>query len=119
MDEKPVHQEVDNAPSDSTHHTTEAVTGYYFKAPAPEVEIYHDPVARDAIGGQLDTMPPGYYTSVPFIGTVVVSKQFSMRIIHDLGLLAHIRSGMLSRKHQWILELGRSSQYAGAYWHVS
>lgn len=79
MDEKPVHQEVAKVPSNSTPNGTEGVTGHYFQAPAPEVVIYHDAVARDAIGGQLDSMPPGYYTSFPFIGTVIVSDHISVR----------------------------------------
>jgi hypothetical protein len=42
------------------------------------IELHHDAVAPEAIGGMYEEMPAGYYRSPKFIGTVVVSSS----IIH-------------------------------------
>lgn len=35
--------------------------------------LHHDHIAEEALGGHTSDLPKGYYTSVGFIGTVVVS----------------------------------------------
>lgn len=51
----------------------EAQTGHYSHTPEVKVALHHDAVAAEAIGGDYEGMPKGYYTSKAFIGTLVVS----------------------------------------------
>jgi hypothetical protein len=43
------------------------------RAPAPNIQLDHDAVAPEAIGGLYHEMPANYYRSPAFIGTLVVS----------------------------------------------
>jgi hypothetical protein len=61
-DEKHVVSQVDTIDNQVTPH----------HAPVAEIAIHHDKVAQEAVGGLYEEMPPGYYRSVNFIGTVVV-----------------------------------------------
>ena len=44
------------------------------RAPAPNIQLHHDAVASEAIGGLYHEMPANYYRSPAFIGTLVVSS---------------------------------------------
>lgn len=46
--------------------------GIHTHAPPSKIALYHDAIAPEAVGGIYDEMPPGYYRSVGFIGTVIV-----------------------------------------------
>jgi hypothetical protein len=41
--------------------------------------LHHDHVAEEAIGGHSGDLPAGYYHSIGFIGTVVVSAPREMK----------------------------------------
>jgi hypothetical protein len=45
-------------------------------APAPIIQLHHDAVAPEAIGGLYHEMPAKYYRSPTFIGTLVVSLRY-------------------------------------------
>jgi hypothetical protein len=47
--------------------------GIHALAPNPKIALHHDAVAPEAVGGIYQEMPSGYYRSVGFIGTVIVS----------------------------------------------
>lgn len=42
-------------------------------APPSKIDLHHDAIAPEAVGGIYKEMPLGYYRSVGFIGTVIVS----------------------------------------------
>ena len=59
---------------DTKHGTTEKIEE---PTRAPEVTVIdsdEDEVAAEAIGGTNADLPPGYYRSPSFIGTIVVSR---------------------------------------------
>ena len=55
------------------HREATVATGHYSHTPEPKIALHHDAVAAEAIGGDYEEMPKGYYTSSAFIGTMVVS----------------------------------------------
>ena len=58
-EEKDIHEEV-AADDTLTHHRSHG--------------LHHDHVADEALGGHTGDLPVGYYKSIPFIGTVIVSR---------------------------------------------
>lgn len=40
----------------------------------PDVQLYHDAVAPEAIGGKVEEMPKNYYMSMKFIGTMTATS---------------------------------------------
>jgi hypothetical protein len=47
--------------------------GIHTHAPPPKIALHHDAIAPEAVGGIYTEMPPGYYRSLGFMGTVIVS----------------------------------------------
>lgn len=66
-----------------------------------------------AVGGQVEEMPTGYFYSIHFIGTVVVSTNHNILPIslYKSGL-TNKTPGCLSRKHLCVLELGHAGKYS-------
>lgn len=58
-DEKVYHEEVNSNIASTKHHQDDF--------------LHHDHIAEEAIGGHSGDLPPGYYRSPAFIGTVIVS----------------------------------------------
>jgi hypothetical protein len=57
----------------SEHHEANATSQPHHRAPHADVELHHDAVAPEAVGGLYNEMPKGYYWSKDFIGTLIVS----------------------------------------------
>lgn len=68
-EEKQYHEEV-TTPASLTHHQTSDSTG-----------LHHDHISAEAIGGHTADLGKSYYTSINFIGTVIVSAQIWCCII--------------------------------------
>jgi hypothetical protein len=61
------------------HREAPGAAGHYSHTPEPKITLHHDTVAPEAIGGEYEEMPKGYYTSPAFIGTMVVCTVIHMQ----------------------------------------
>ena len=85
-DEKVYHEEVVNSNPNSTKHQQDDF-------------LHHDHIAEEAIGGHSGDLPPGYYHSPAFIGTVIVSIFQSFFVILNSSTF---------RRHVWLRSLDTS-----------
>jgi hypothetical protein len=77
-------------------------------APVATITLHHDAVAPEAIGGFYDELPPGYYQTMEFIGTVTVSL-YQILISWRSSLTSEI--GYMSCSNQRISWLGFAIQH--------
>lgn len=94
-EEKQIQENTTNEPSSLSHYQTKDSAG-----------LHHDHIAQEALGGRTADLGKSYYTSMNFIGTVIV-RVYSSTMLNDCSYnIGHLLSPDL--RIPW---MGASSQH--------